>query len=138
MPNPPPQHWSRYVGGAAVYGIRCEPTGQVYIGRSLHVKGRWCNHRNRLRRGIHENPQLQNDWDAYGAEAFSFYILQDAPEDLTLAEREEYASHQAAGTQLYNILPCVEGGEFWSGRKHTEAAKEKQRASSLKRWRHVS
>src|SRR6478736_8840089 len=42
------------------------PTGRYYVGSSKNYQARKDMHLYRLRRGTHENPQVQAEWDAHG------------------------------------------------------------------------
>ncbi len=58
---------------AGVYTITCRPTGKQYVGsagRSMRI--RFNRHRSLLSKGIHHCAPLQNAWNKYGADAFTF------------------------------------------------------------------
>lgn len=57
--------------------IRCKPNGKVYVGQSTNIKRRFNEHKSKLRRNIHNNELLQNDWNIYGEDNFEFEILQE-------------------------------------------------------------
>ena len=58
-----------------VYLIRCEPTGKVYMGASVHVVKRIREHFYRLEKGVHRNHRLQFAFNKYGKESFSSEVL---------------------------------------------------------------
>ncbi len=58
-----------------VYQILCVPTGKIYIGSTVDLRARWSSHRRSLRRGRHSNVFLQQAWDKYGEENFTFSVL---------------------------------------------------------------
>lgn len=64
-------------GICGVYVITCVPTGEVYIGSSKDVKGRWRAHRSSLDNHQHENRHLQRAWDEYGSKAFTFSLIEE-------------------------------------------------------------
>lgn len=81
-----------------VYAIRCKENGRVYVGATVYPQKRIYQHMAQLkRRGkVHYEvgkavPSLwQEDYDKYGENGFSFYILE---EDITLQDvpyREKY------------------------------------------------
>jgi group I intron endonuclease len=76
-------------GPCGIYKITCLPTGKFYIGSSVTIHKRWHSHVARLNRKVHENPYLQNVWDKYKEENFSFEIIEIVPRE-TLIEREQY------------------------------------------------
>ncbi len=80
-----------------VYCVRNLQTGETLIGRSTDVQSILNRERSSLRFGGHPNARLQQDWNARGAAAFAFEVLDtldwpdDAPEfdpaaDLLLLE----------------------------------------------------
>lgn len=60
---------------AGIYVIKNNLNGNKYIGYSYNIKARWAKHKNALRKNIHANRYLQNAWNKYGEENFSFYII---------------------------------------------------------------
>jgi group I intron endonuclease len=59
-----------------VYKIENKINGKVYIGQTTDVRSRFSSHRWALRRGDHPSKDLQADWDKYGADAFSFEVIE--------------------------------------------------------------
>ena len=60
---------------SGIYVITCIKNQKHYIGQSKNVKSRLCAHKNKLRRGIHENLTLQKDFNQYGQNLFLFKNL---------------------------------------------------------------
>jgi group I intron endonuclease len=58
-----------------VYVIRCEPTGNEYVGASVHIIKRIREHFYRLEKGIHGNHRLQNTYNKYGKDSFRSEVL---------------------------------------------------------------
>jgi group I intron endonuclease len=58
-----------------IYMIRCEPTGEVYVGASVNVVKRIREHFYRLEKGIHRNHRLQSAYNKYGKESFISEVL---------------------------------------------------------------
>jgi len=58
-----------------VYEIRCEPTGKVYVGASVHVVKRIREHFYRLEKGVHRNRRLRAAYNEFGKESFSTKVL---------------------------------------------------------------
>ncbi len=55
--------------------IRCEPTGNEYVGASVNVVKRIREHFYRLEKGVHRNRRLQNAYNKYGKDSFRSEIL---------------------------------------------------------------
>ena len=72
---------------AAVYAIEILRTGMMYVGCSIRVEERWRHHLNWMKRGVHGVPQMQTEFDRYGASSFKFSILEKLPENPTPIER---------------------------------------------------
>jgi hypothetical protein len=64
------------------YAVRCTTSGQVWVGTSRNLdatrNGCWFSLRNRG----HIEKSLQQEWNAYGEEAFQYEILETLEEDL--------------------------------------------------------
>ena len=62
---------------SGIYTITNKVTGKLYIGESLDIYRRWHDeHIPQLRKNRHYNKELQDDFNKYGEENFSFEILQ--------------------------------------------------------------
>ena len=65
-----------------VFQIRNTVNGKVWIGTSVDLPSILNRHRAQLRAGSHRNKALQQDWNAFGMEAFALEILDTlAPSD---------------------------------------------------------
>lgn len=62
-------------GSPGLYVITCLPLQKYYIGESEVVSRRLTAHKSQLRRGVHENRTLQNDFLQYGEANFKFVPL---------------------------------------------------------------
>jgi len=58
-----------------IYKIECMNNKKVYIGKTIYPHGRWKNHLNQLRAGIHPVKLLQEDYRNYGEAAFDFSVI---------------------------------------------------------------
>lgn len=115
---------------SGVYQITNQVNGNRYIGSAVHLAKRWCFHLSQMRRGKHHNPHLQNAFDKYGEEAFTFSVLEDA-EPRKLIEREQY--YLDTIHPEYNMAPTA-GSRL--GLRHTDEARRK--ISEGNRGKHVS
>ena len=96
-----------------IYTITCEPNKKMYVGSAKDVTNRWAQHQAMLSCGVHTNVHLQRAWSKYGADAFTFTLV----EQLGEYARDVYFSAEnrwidvlrTDGTGLFNIARA-EGG----------------------------
>ena len=60
---------------AGVFQIKNTKTGKILLGSTLNLDGRLNRHRFQLNAGVHDNRELQRDWQTHGADAFVFETL---------------------------------------------------------------
>ena len=58
-----------------IYKITNKLNGKFYIGSASDLYARQSEHFDKLRKGIHKNPYLQNSYNKYNVENFNFEIL---------------------------------------------------------------
>ena len=97
------------------YCVRNTVNGKALVGVARDVPGKLNSHRAQLRMHSHRNPALQQDWDAFGADAFAFETLDllapaDAPgydptDDLRVLEDLWLDKLQPFGERGYNAPP---------------------------------
>lgn len=68
----------------AVYKITNIISGIYYIGSSINVKSRLANHKRDLERQKHCNAHLQASFNKYGVDAFTFEILEQYEDSMTV------------------------------------------------------
>ena len=93
---------------AGVYKITNTINGKIYVGESTGYPTRFNKHKNRLKRGVHENPGLQTDYDQHSLDVFDFQVIEEHPPDADkslLVERERYFinKYKEEGKELYNV-----------------------------------
>lgn len=94
-----------------IYRILCVPTNESYIGQTVDINRRKNKHFGTLRGNKHENPKLQNAWNKYGEENFSFEfwtfdnITSEQLDNLECEYIEKYNSLEKG----FNLVP---GGGF--------------------------
>jgi group I intron endonuclease len=99
-----------------IYHIKNNVSGGVYYGRSIDVEDRLIHHKNELKRNIHRNKRLQNSWNKYGEEAFTFQLIWEEDAD-KLQELEGFVLEFMWGDKrLYNHHKLSYGG-FEPGNK---------------------
>lgn len=110
-----------------IYKIENKVNGKVYIGQSTDIEARWQHHIIYLTEHIHGNPHLQNAWNKYGSDKFSFSVIEECEYDM-LTEREQYWIDYYGGIEspkTYNLRDANIGGHL------SEQTKEKLRQASL-------
>lgn len=81
---------------AGIFAIRCQPTGQCWVGQAPDlgtIQNRiWFS----LRQGSHRQRSLQAAWHACGAEAFSFTEIERIAEETVAYARERILKERLA------------------------------------------
>lgn len=90
-----------------VYLITNTPARGVYIGQTVEERAatRWVSgHLYRLRAGIHNNQYLQNTFNKYGENSFSFTVINSycTKEELDAAEDQFINWYRGIGVKVYN------------------------------------
>lgn len=111
-----------------VYAIVCSINSKIYVGstcRSFYL--RWRDHKTSLNKNSHCNTYLQNAWNKYGEESFSFEVLEIVENKIKeiILEREQdwinslepYKSEKG-----YNVCPTAGSRQ---GSRSTEETIEK-------------
>lgn len=100
---------------SGVYIITCLINEKYYIGYSNNIQQRLKDHLKTLRRNIHDNIYLQNSWNKYGEENFTFEVLEEySNENFILSSMEHYWCNllQAHNPNYgYNIKPTHPFGQ---------------------------
>ncbi|MFD3265897.1 GIY-YIG nuclease family protein [Phenylobacterium ferrooxidans] len=73
-----------------IFSLRCEPTGEAWIGMSRNLDGAANSALMSLRLGSHRNATLQAAWKAHGQAAFVYAVVEGLEEDLTPIGREDW------------------------------------------------
>lgn len=58
-----------------LYMVLCLANDYRYIGETSNISGKLASHKSTLRRKIHPNKKLQDDWNLFGENYFDFVIL---------------------------------------------------------------
>lgn len=84
-----------------IYSLTHKDSGQTYVGSSIDIRYRICQHLKKLSKGQHENPKIQSLYDASeGNSAFECRIIEACPED-ELDDCEQF--HIDNGSSELNI-----------------------------------
>jgi group I intron endonuclease len=98
------------LASSGIYAIRNKVNGKVYVGSAQCIRLRLNRHRSDLKTGRHHNTILLNAWRKYGAEGFTFEVLEHVADLDNLMCREQAwidKFNSAERTYGYNILPAA-------------------------------
>lgn len=106
-----------------IYQIECLVNHKKYIGQSKVAIGTRKNaHFLNLRRGIHYNREMQNDYNKYGEENFEFSLIEEVEDITKLDEREKFWIKEKDTMNIgYNL--CL-GGQGLHGIKRSKETKK--------------
>lgn len=123
----------------------------MYVGSSGDVRDRIWNHVGALRRGVHYNANLQDEWNEYGESSFLFVRVEQVPKDKCFLSEQQLLDFYWDTGLLFNVFPTADSplgrkhsdetkakisaahmGKIgsWTGRKHTEETKAKISAAN--------
>lgn len=94
-----------------IYHIINDTTGKHYIGITEDYKRRITKHKNELNRNCHHSPKLQNAWNYYGQEDFTFTVKEveiSSYDDLYELEKKEIEKYDS----FNNGYNCNAGGKI--------------------------
>lgn len=113
-----------------IYCIENKINGKKYIGQSVHIHRRWCEHRCELNHNTHDNDYLQKAWNKYGADNFEFNIIELC--DVTDLDNKEcyYISLYNTFDRDYGYNLILGGG---TNRTISEETREKLRQANKRR-----
>ena len=111
---------------SGVYKITNTTNGKFYIGSSKDIEQRFDEHKRKLKNNNHVNPILQNSWNYYGEDKFTFEVLEECE---NCAEREQYYldTFQPYKGTGYNINPMATGGDPFTYNPNKELIREKMK-----------
>lgn len=110
-----------------VYMVLCLANNKRYYGESKNVSSRLSQHKSKLRRNIHEIPELQRDFNLYGEENFEFSCLY-LSKSFSLEERVALETeligrfHNLCYNKLDKINNKRENNPFW-GHTHSDESR---------------
>lgn len=92
--------FSAFQSRAGVYAIINTKTFRYYIGSSNNIGRRLQKHFSELRFNRHTNKRLQEDFNEFGIEIFSWHIIEETSDNL--ADKERHYQIRAGIDNLYN------------------------------------
>ncbi len=97
-----------------VFKISNKINGKIFIGSSMDLVAIWHAQKLQLDCGMHQNIELQKDWKQYGAENFSYEIVEEIyptddpkvnyPKEIKILEEMILDDLQPYDNNGYNIL----------------------------------
>ena len=108
-----------------IYEIINLTNGKSYVGSSSDIKRRWIRHVRTVRDGQHVNPYLQNAWNKYGEESFSFCVIERATDNTYLEEREQHWLDRA-----FEVGDTYNMSRTSRGRGHPQSEETRQKISA--------
>eukprot|EP00879_Flechtneria_rotunda_P000016 GHRR01000025.1.p1 GENE.GHRR01000025.1~~GHRR01000025.1.p1 ORF type:complete len:326 (+),score=-70.82 GHRR01000025.1:38-1015(+) len=116
-----------------VYMILCLANNKRYYGESKNVSVGLSQHKSRLRRNLHEVPELQRDFNLYGEEHFEFSAVwldkNCTPEQRLVLEIEFIARfHDLCYNKFAKISRKKENNPFWGRTHNAETCKQISRS----------
>lgn len=80
---------SKHKKRSGVYKIINNINSKIYIGSSSDLYSRMNNHKSLLNKNKHHSCHLQNAWNAYGCDSFSFIIVEEVNFDESISPKEK-------------------------------------------------
>jgi len=93
-----------------VFQIKNNVNGKLFLLKALDIPGIINRHQLELKRNMHRNPELQADWNRYGADAFSFDVLATLKPEAHLAEQWPAAVSELLDVWLDKLQPYEDAG----------------------------
>ena len=95
----------------AIYKITCLENNKIYVGQTIvkYPKKRISQHKRRLNKNNHHNQYLQNCWNKYGENKFTFEFIEILNDIDLLNEKEKYYINKF-NTLSPNGFNLMEGG----------------------------
>lgn len=127
------------INKAGVYKIVNKINGNTYYGSTTSsFYNRWAGHRSELNRNTHQNTHLQNAWNYYGSDNFSFDIILLCDKNNSLYYEQLFLDkYWDGGINCYNMRkdarsPLIgrKGGAHpMLGKKHSPESRQKMSKS---------
>lgn len=96
---------------SGVYVIKNNMNQKCYVGSTKNIRQRLSTHKSMLMNGTHHNVRLQEDYNKYGIEAFTFDVLIECPEDEARKQEAHFIHIFNCERDGYNSRPDKENIE---------------------------
>lgn len=107
-----------------IYKITNLINGRTYIGCTKNFLSRFSKHFYELERANHVNEELQKDWLAFGANCFSFDIIEEIYSNSLYEKESEYILYYRNVLQCNPYNRIIDGDKNpMFGRHHSEATR---------------
>lgn len=116
---------------SGVYSIVNVVTGKTYVGSTMNLRLRKQRHFRELRKRIHPNKFLQEDFDKFGEESFNFAVLEFCSDESLRKREYQWMKKLDTINVGYNISLST----FcpMAGRAHTDETRAKMRKAHKNR-----
>jgi hypothetical protein len=92
------------------YQIKNTITGKIFVGSSMDLPGKFNSNRFQLNVKSHRNKALQEDWNLYGSDAFTFEVLESINPEKILKDNWRKAVAELEEKWLNTLQPYGEKG----------------------------
>lgn len=101
-------------GNSGVYLIQNILNNKIYIGASISIYSRLCDHKVSLRNNVHTNKHLQTAFNKYGEENFIFETLEECDEEYIFSQENYWCNLLNSHNRKfgYNIDPTSPQGKM--------------------------
>lgn len=118
-----------------IYLITNLENNKKYVGKSLDISRRFNEHRMNLNRGTHCNSYLQNAWDKYGEDSFSFSVLEIVKDGENIDKLElEWLTRLDLNNREKGYNLCIPREDYAGVGKHSEETRGRM---SRSRFKHI-
>lgn len=93
-----------------VFQIKNNANGKIFIDSSMNLPGSFNGQRFQLNMNGHSNKQLQEDWNTYGPDTFTFEILETINPEKVAKDNWREAVSNLEAKWLDNLQPYEEKG----------------------------
>ena len=112
---------SKEVCKSGIYKITCLPNEKVYIGSAVDLDKRFNVHFSTLKNKKHDNQYLQNTWNKYGSENFTFEVIEFIDDVRCLIRAEQvWLDYFKGANPRYGFNICPKAGSSLGVKRSAE------------------